>query len=105
MRLPRVVGWAATLWVRAVSIRSRHCSERSRKRRKRGDGLVADDEQRAVDLELLDVFRQVAGGHALVDLLVAGEVVELLDARLHVVAGHSFARHDGGEIDLSFTRS
>ena len=34
------------------------------------------------------------------DVLVAGEFVEFLDARLHVVAGDPLPRHDGGEVDL-----
>jgi hypothetical protein len=39
-----------------------------------------------------------------VDLLVAGEVVELLDARLHIVPGDFFARHDRGGIHLVLHR-
>ena len=34
------------------------------------------------------------------DLLVAGERVELLDAGLHVVPGDPLALGDGGEVDL-----
>ena len=33
------------------------------------------------------------------DVLVAGEVVEFLDAGLHVVAGDPFAGHDRGGVD------
>ena len=56
--------------------------------------------QRGADLQLLDVLGEVARGHALVDVLVAGERVELLDARLHVVPGDPLARGDRGEVDL-----
>ena len=42
-------------------------------------------------LQLLDVLGEVARRHALVDVLVAGERAELLDARLHVVAGDPLA--------------
>ena len=52
------------------------------------------------DLQLLDVLGEVAAGHPLVDVLVAGEGVELLDARLHVVAGDPFTVGDGGQVDL-----
>ena len=37
-----------------------------------GDGPVADQRERLLDLELLDVLGQVARGHALVDVLVPG---------------------------------
>lgn len=39
--------------------------------REDGDGAVADQLEGEADLELLDVLREVAGRHALVDLLVA----------------------------------
>ena len=64
------------------------------------DAAVAHEDQPLADLQLLDVLGEVARGHALVDLLVAGEVVELLDARLHIVAGDFFPRHDRGRIHL-----
>lgn len=67
-----------------------------------GDGFVAHEEEGAVDLELLDVFGEVAGGHAFVQLLMAGEVVELFDTCLHVVAGDALAGVDGFEVDLVF---
>jgi hypothetical protein len=38
------------------------------------------------DLELFDVLGEVARGHTLVDVLVASQDAELLDASLHVVA-------------------
>ena len=66
----------------------------------RGDHALADQRQRRQDLELLDVLGQVAGGHPLVDVLVPGERAELLDARLHVVAGDPLARGDAGQVDL-----
>ena len=56
--------------------------------------------QRQPDLQLLDVLGQVAGRHALVDLLVPGERVELLDPRLHVVPGDLLALGDRAEVDL-----
>ena len=49
---------------------------------------------------MLDIFGEVARGHALVHLLVTGEAVELLDARLHIVAGDPFAFHDRAGVDL-----
>ena len=68
----------------------------------RGHRLVTDDKQGTINLELLDVFREVARGHALVDLLVAGKVVEFLDAGLHVMPRDFFPRHDRGRIDAVF---
>ncbi len=65
-----------------------------------GDGAVAHQLQREPDLELLDVLRQVPRGHALVDLLVAGEGVELLDPGLHVMPGDLLALGDGGQVHL-----
>ncbi|SKZ00452.1 Uncharacterised protein [Mycobacteroides abscessus subsp. abscessus] len=56
--------------------------------------------QRLQDLQLLDVLGEVAARHALVDLLVAGERVELFDARLHVVAGDALTLGDRREVDL-----
>ena len=65
-----------------------------------GDALGLDEPERAEDLQLLDVFGEVAAGHALVEVLVTGEFAELLDARLHVVAGDAFPPHDGVQVDL-----
>ena len=56
--------------------------------------------QRPADLQLLDVLGEVAARHALVHMLVAGQRVELLDARLDVVAQHPLALGDRGEIDV-----
>ena len=50
--------------------------------------------KRLADLQLLNVFGEVATRHALVHVLVACERVELLDAGLDVVAQHAFARGD-----------
>lgn len=61
---------------------------------------VAHQFQRQPDLELLDILGQVARGHSLVDLLVTGEGVELLDAGLDVVPGHLLALGDRGQVDL-----
>src|SRR5690606_15311987 len=66
-----------------------------------GGGLEADDLQRAGDLELLDVFGEVARGEAEVDGLAAGESVEGLDAGLDVVESDAFAGVDVGEVDLA----
>ena len=54
--------------------------------------------QRQPDLQLLDVLGEVAAGQALVHVLVAGEGVELLDARLDVVPGDPLAGGDGVEV-------
>ena len=56
--------------------------------------------QRLQDLQLLDVLGEVAARHALVDLLVPGERVELFDTRLHVVAGDALTFGDRREVDL-----
>ena len=61
--------------------------------------LVPHDQQRLPQLQLLDVLGQVTAGHALVDLLVPGELGELLDACLHVVPGHPLAGGDAVEVD------
>ena len=66
-----------------------------------GHSLVADDVHGAPDLQLLHVFRQVAAGHTLVNMLVAGQVAELLDTGLHVVAGHTLAGVDAVHIHLT----
>ncbi len=68
--------------------------------RQDGDRPVADEFQAAADLQLLDVLGEIPGGHALVDLLMAGEGVELLDAGLDVVPGDPLAGGDGVEVDL-----
>ncbi len=49
--------------------------------------LQPDDLQRLEDLQLLDVFREVAAGEAEVDELPLGQLGEFLDARLDVVEG------------------
>ena len=65
-----------------------------------GDVLGADQLERAEDLELLDRLREVAAGEPLVDMLVAGEGAELVDAGLHVVARRLLADADGFEVHL-----
>ena len=67
--------------------------------RQRRDRAVAGVGQRAQDLELLDVLGEVARGHPHVDVLVAGQFAELVDPRLHVVAGASLAGPDRIEVD------
>ena len=59
-----------------------------------------DQLQRPPDLQLLDVLGEVAARHALVHVLVAGQRVELLDARLDVVAQHPLALGDRGQVDV-----
>ena len=74
----------------------------------RRDGFVTNQQQRLPDLQLLDVFGQVARGHALVDVLVSRERVELLDACLHVVAGDPFTLGDRCQVHVvgrSFVRA
>ena len=56
--------------------------------------------QRAADLQLLNVFGEIAARHALVHMLVTGERVELLDAGLDVVAQHPLARGDRRQVDV-----
>ncbi len=64
------------------------------------DAVGVDVLERAPDLQLLDVLGEVAAGHALVHVLVAGQGVELLDAGLHVVAGDPLPLGDRGQVDL-----
>ncbi len=54
----------------------------------------------APDLQLLNVFGEVAARHALVHMLVARQRVEFLDAGLHIVAKHALARGDRGQVDV-----
>ena len=63
------------------------------------DALGSHQFQRGPDLQLLDVLGQVTAGHALVDVLVAGQRRELLDAGLDVVAGDPFPGGDRRQID------
>ena len=64
------------------------------------DGFVADDLQRTINLQLLDVFRQIARGHALVDVLVASQRVEFFDAGFDIVSGGALALGDGFQVYL-----
>ena len=59
-----------------------------------------DENQRTANLKLFDVLGEIARGHSLVDVLVAGQGAELVDPGLHVVAGDPFALVDRIEIDL-----
>ena len=99
-RLPSVVAWAATLWLRPAMTRPACSAARRGQPGERGDHPVADERERRADLQLLDVLGEVARRHALVDVLVAGERGELLDAGLHVVAGDPLAGLDRREVDL-----
>jgi hypothetical protein len=64
------------------------------------DDLVAGEQEGVADEHLLDVLGEIAAGHALVDVLVAGECVELLDAGLDVVTCHALALGDGSQVDV-----
>ena len=94
-RLPSVVVWAATLWVRPVSGWSAYWAARAPRRARAATIRSRTSSSDWRDLHLLDVLGQVAAGHPLVDVLGAGERGELLDAGLHVVAGDPLARGDG----------
>ncbi|SIF31027.1 Uncharacterised protein [Mycobacteroides abscessus subsp. abscessus] len=50
--------------------------------------------QRAANLQLLHVLGEIAARHALMDVLVSGERVELLDTGLHIVAGDALTCRD-----------
>ena len=65
-----------------------------------GDAAVSHEFQGGSHLELLNVLGQVARGHALVDLLEAGQGAELLDPGLHVVPRSALPGRNAGEIDL-----
>ena len=65
-----------------------------------GEHPAPHQHQRPAHLELLDVLGEVAGGHPLVDLLVAGEGRELVDAGLHVVTCDTFPGLDRLQVDL-----
>ncbi len=58
-----------------------------------------DELERPADLHLLDILGDVAAGQALVDVLVAGQRGELLDARLDVVAGRALTCRNRLQVD------
>ena len=99
-RLPSVVAWAATLCDRPGHHEVAVLRGPLGQPRAHGDAVGVHELQRAPDLQLLDVLGEVAARHALVDVLVAGERVELLDAGLDVVAGDAFARRDRRQVDV-----
>jgi hypothetical protein len=66
-----------------------------------GDDPGPHEDEGVAHLELLDVLGQVPAGHALVDVLEAGEGGELLDAGLDVVPGDPFPSLDGSEVDVA----
>ena len=70
-----------------------------------GHAVRKDQLKRPADLQLLNVFGEVATRHALVHMLVARQRVELLDAGLDVVAQHAFPRGDRRQVDVVETRS
>ena len=51
---------------------------------------------------MLDVFRQIAARHALVDMLMTGQIAKLIDPRFDIVSGDSLPGHDGIEVHLVF---
>jgi len=71
-------------------------------REERGGGLKADEFEGAENLELLDVFREVAAGEPEVNELAVRELGKFFDTRFHVVESDAFALRDGGEIDGGF---
>ena len=66
----------------------------------RSDAFGLDDLQRAEDLQLLHVLGQVTTGHALVQMLMARKIAELLNARLHIMPSDALTLHDRLQIDL-----
>ena len=99
-RLPRVVAWAGTLWVRPGHHQAGVLGGPLGQAGQRGEHPAPHEHERPPDLELLDVLGQIPGGHPLVDLLVAGEGGELVDPGLHVVTCDTFPRLDRLEVDL-----
>ncbi len=65
-----------------------------------GHHAVAHDGEGVTDLTLLHVLGEVARGHRLVDVLVAGQGAELLDAGLDVVAVHPLPSLDRRQVDI-----
>lgn len=70
--------------------------------RHHGNRFIANKFERTDHLELLHVFRQVAAGHAFMNVLKPGKRVEFLDARLDIVPGNTLPRRDRREIDLIY---
>src|SRR5699024_12800082 len=66
--------------------------------RNNGNCLIADQLQGAVNLQLFYVFRQITRGHALVNVLVPSQCIELFNAGFDVVAGHALTVCDGCEV-------
>ena len=62
--------------------------------------FVAQHEQRFVNLELLDVFGEVTRCHALVNMLLTGEIIEFLNACFYIMTSGALALHDRCNIDL-----
>ena len=83
-----------TLWLRPVITRLACSAARSASRASAATMRSRTSTRAGADLQLLDVLGEVARGHARVDVLVAGQRRELLDAGLHVVAGDPLAGVD-----------
>ena len=64
------------------------------------NGLVACEQQGFEHLQLLDVLGEIPRGHAEMDELMSGQVIEFLDACLHIVLGDPLASRDGIQVDL-----
>ena len=58
------------------------------------------DTQRTVDLQLFHILGQITRRHPFVDVFMAGQIVELLDTRLDVVASDPFPFSDRCQIDF-----
>ena len=63
-------------------------------------GLIAHQLQRTAYLQLLHILCEIAAGHALVNMLIASQGVELLDAGLHIMAGHPLPLRDRRQIHV-----
>ena len=98
-RLPSVVAWAGTLCERPAMTSVSYSAARSASRTSTVTTSGAHELQRSPHLQLLDVLGQVTRRHSLVDVLVARQVGELLDARLHVVTGDTLPSIDRRQID------
>ena len=60
-----------------------------------GNALFQNNAQRAVHLQLLDVFGKIPAGHSFVRMLVTGFVGELFQPGLDVMLGNLLPEPDG----------
>ncbi len=80
-----VVAWAATLCDRPAITRSG--ARRQLASRDSVATALSRTSSKRANLQLFDILGEVADCHSLVDVLVPCQCRELLDPRLHVVAG------------------